>query len=229
LPDQRLGGSTDQRLGTQAGDRIDDRVPAAAAVVVTFPPLVLAAAAGYLLGSIPSGLLITRLAGKGDIRRIGSGNIGATNVLRSGSTGLAATTLVADGSKGALAVLLSQGWGPDCAVVAGLASVLGHDFPIWLGFRGGKGIATTLGVLLALAWPVGLIACAVWLAVAALFRYSSVAGLVALLASPVLMAWLDDERRAIAAALLAALACLRHHANLRRLWRGDEPKIGGKA
>jgi glycerol-3-phosphate acyltransferase PlsY len=196
---------------------------------VTVLALSLAAAAGYLLGSVPSGLVVTRLAGKGDIRRIGSGNIGATNVLRSGSTWLAAATLVADGGKGALAVLLGGEWGADAAIVAGLASVLGHDFPIWLGCRGGKGVATTLGVLLALAWPVGLTACALWLAVAATTRYSSAAGLVSLASSPLLMAWLADAQQAVAAALLAALACLRHHANIRRLWRGEEPKIGGKA
>jgi len=204
----------------------------------------IAAVAGYLLGSVPWGLILTRLAGKGDIRRLGSGNIGATNVLRTGSKSLAAATLLLDGGKGALAVLLlgglaapppaaaaagaGVGFGPDTALIAGLAAVIGHNFPVWLRFAGGKGVATTFGVLLALAWPVGLAALALWLAVAGLFRYSSLAALVALAAAPLLMVVQADGPRAVAAGLLAALAVLRHHANIRRLLKGTEPKIGSR-
>ena len=186
-----------------------------------------AAVVGYLLGSIPFGLLLTRMTGKGDIRSIGSGNIGATNVLRTGSKGLAALTLLLDGGKGAVAALLMGHWGSDYALLAGLFAVVGHDFPIWLKFQGGKGVATTIGVLLALAWPVGLIACGIWLATALVFRISSLAALVALAASPFLMVWLGDESRAVIAALLALLAFTRHHANIRRLLKGQESKIGG--
>jgi len=187
----------------------------------------ISAVVGYLLGSIPFGLLLTRMTGKGDIRSIGSGNIGATNVLRTGSKGLAALTLLLDGGKGAAAALLMGHWGSDYALLAGLFAVVGHDFPIWLKFQGGKGVATTIGVLLALAWPVGLIACGVWLATALVFRISSLAALVALAASPLLMVWLADGSRAVIAALLALLAFARHYANIRRLFKGEEPKIGG--
>lgn len=181
---------------------------------------------GYGLGSIPFGLILTRLAGQGDIRAIGSGNIGATNVLRTGSKGLAALTLTLDGGKGAAAVLLMGQAGGDPALLAGLFAVIGHNFPVWLRFRGGKGVATTLGVLLALAWPVGLAVCGVWLAVAAVFRYSSLAALAALAAAPLLMLALADRRHAVVAALLAILGFARHHANIGRLVRGEEPKIG---
>jgi len=186
-----------------------------------------AAVVGYLLGSIPWGLVLTRLAGKGDVRSIGSGNIGATNVLRTGSKGLAAATLLLDGGKGAAAVLVMGQWGDDPALLAGLFAVIGHNFPVWLKFRGGKGVATTLGVLIALAWPVGLIACGVWLATAAAFRFSSLAALVALASSPFVMLWLADESRAVIAGMLALLGIARHHANIRRLLAGEEPKIGG--
>ena len=187
-----------------------------------------AAALGYGLGSIPFGLVLTRLAGKGDIRQTGSGNIGATNVLRSGAKALAALTLVLDAAKGAAAVLLVVLWGGEGgAAAAGLAAVIGHDFPVWLRFRGGKGVATTLGVLLALAWPVGLLACATWLAVALMLRYSSLAALVALGAAPFYAQWLGGEA-AGAAAVLAVLAFIRHHANTRRLLAGTEPKIGAR-
>ncbi len=194
-----------------------------------------AAALGYGLGSIPFGLVLTRLAGRGDIRATGSGNIGATNVLRSGAKALAALTLALDAAKGAAAVLAVALWGGEGGVdggtgataLAGLAAVLGHDFPVWLRFRGGKGVATTLGVLLALAWPVGLLACATWLAVASLSRYSSLAALAALGAAPFYAQWLGGEAVG-AAALLALLAIIRHHANIRRLLKGGEPRIGAK-
>ena len=186
----------------------------------------LAAAAGYLLGSIPFGLVLTRTAGLGDIRRLGSGNIGATNVLRTGSKALAAATVVLDGGKGAVAVLALAPW--DAGLVAGFAAVIGHDFPVWLRFRGGKGVATTLGVLLAVAWPVGLLACLTWLVVAAVFRYSSLAALVAIMATPFTMQWLADGPRTGLAAALAVLAIVRHQANIRRLLKGEESKIGAK-
>ncbi len=190
--------------------------------------LVLAALAGYALGSIPFGLLLTKLAGKGDVRRIGSGNIGATNVLRTGSKPLAAATLLLDGGKGALAALILGNWGAEAGLVAGLFAVLGHNFPVWLKFKGGKGVATTLGALLALSWPVGLLACATWLAVAAFSRYSSLAALVALAAAPIYMTFFSDTANVVAATLLALLSIARHHENIRRLAKGEEPKIGGK-
>src|SRR6202041_1756266 len=146
----------------------------------------LALALGYLLGSIPFGLVLTRLAGTGDLRSIGSGNIGATNVLRTGRKGLAAATLVLDGLKGAAAVLIARAWleDQDTALLAGLAAVLGHLFPVWLRFKGGKGVATGLGVLIAAAWPIGLAACAVWLVVAGISRFSSLAALAAFASAP---------------------------------------------
>jgi len=193
-------------------------------------PYYAAAVVGYLLGSIPFGLLLTRAAGLGDIRQIGSGNIGATNVLRTGNKALAAATLLLDAAKGAAAVLIAGHWGPDMAIFAGGGAIIGHLFPVWLGFRGGKGVATALGILLALAWPVGLIVCAVWLAAALLFRYSSLAALLAAAAAPV-AAWVLESRQIAAMALfLAVLVWLRHHANIRRLLTGQEPRIGkGKA
>ena len=181
----------------------------------------------YLLGSIPFGLLITRALGLGDLRSIGSGNIGATNVLRTGNKGAAAATLLLDAAKGAAAVLLARwAFGETAALVAGLAAFLGHLFPIWLRFRGGKGVATFLGVTLALAWPAGLAACATWLAVAVLTRVSSLAALAAAAATPL---WLAVFGRADAVWLglaLAVLVFIRHHANIRRLIRGSEPRIG---
>lgn len=192
--------------------------------------LLLAALGGYLFGSIPFGLLLTRLCGHGDIRTIGSGNIGATNVLRTGDKKLALATLLLDAGKGALPTLLAAQWGGDgAALVAGLAAVLAHNFPLWLGFRGGKGVATTLGVLLALSWPVGLAALVLWLGSALLFRISSLAALIALAASPVLMLAFGDAPKATLAAVLAFLAAVRHHANIRRLLAGTEPRIGGKS
>ena len=189
------------------------------------PLHLLAALGGYLLGSIPFGLILSKLAGYGDIRRVGSGNIGATNVLRTGNRLLALATLLLDGGKGAVAALAAVRWGEGASLIAATAAVLGHNFPVWLGFRGGKGMATTLGVLLALAWPAGLLACAVWLATAAGFRFSSLAALAALASAPLLMLWLADAPRALVAALLALLGFARHHANIGRLLRGQEPRI----
>jgi glycerol-3-phosphate acyltransferase PlsY len=182
---------------------------------------------GYLLGAIPFGLVLTRLAGLGDIRAIGSGNIGATNVLRTGNKGLALATLLLDGGKGALAVLAGNLYGPDMAVLAGAGAFLGHLFPVWLKFRGGKGVATALGILLAIAWPVGILACLTWLATAALFRFSSLAALAAAAAAPVYTYFLADMQRVEFAAFLALLIFIRHHANIRRLAKGEEPRIGG--
>jgi len=182
---------------------------------------------GYLLGSIPFGLLLTRIAGAGDLRGIGSGNIGATNVLRTGRRGLAAATLVLDGVKGAAAVLIAGLVAdPDAAMFAGLAAVLGHLFPIWLGFKGGKGVATGLGVLIAAAWPVGLAACAVWLVVAAIARLSSLASLAAFASAPCAALILEDFSVVKLALTIAVLVFVRHQANIRRLVAGTEPRIG---
>lgn len=181
---------------------------------------------GYLLGSIPFGLVLTRMAGLGDIRNIGSGNIGATNVLRTGHKGLALATLLLDGGKGAIAVLIAQYIDPGLAVFAGGGAMLGHLFPIWLKFKGGKGVATALGTLIALNWMVGVAACLTWLAVAVIFRYSSLSALLAIAASPVFAFFFGDLRQAVFAAFLAILVWIRHHENIRRLLKGEEPKIG---
>jgi glycerol-3-phosphate acyltransferase PlsY len=179
-----------------------------------------------LLGSIPFGLVLTKLAGLGDIRNIGSGNIGATNVLRTGKRSLAAATLFLDGAKGAVAVLIAGAIGnQDIAILAGGGAMLGHCFPVWLRFKGGKGVATALGILLAIAWPVGLLACLTWLVVAFVFRYSSAAALVALALSPIYAWFLADPQRAVLAALIAVLVWIRHHENIRRLLKGEESKI----
>jgi glycerol-3-phosphate acyltransferase PlsY len=187
--------------------------------------LLAAAVLGYLLGSIPSGLLVTRLAGLGDIRRIGSGNIGATNVLRTGSKAAAALTLVLDLAKGWAAVVIARGWGADTALVAAGSVIVGHMFPLWLGFRGGKGVATALGVLIALAWLVALLGALVWLATAVIFRYSSLAALAAAVGSAVLAPFLVDGPTAAVIAGIALLIILRHHANIRRLIAGSESRI----
>jgi acyl phosphate:glycerol-3-phosphate acyltransferase len=187
-----------------------------------------AALAGYLIGSIPFGLILTRLAGLGDIRAIGSGNIGATNVLRTGNKGLAAATLLLDGAKGAVAVLLAGRYGPDMAVLAGGGAVIGHIAPVWLGFKGGKGVATALGVLTAISWPVGVLAALTWLGTAVLTRISSLSALIAIAAAPVYAWALADPQRAQLAAFIAVLVWLRHHENIRRLFKGQEPRIGGK-
>ena len=185
--------------------------------------------AGYLLGSIPFGLLLTRAAGLGDIRRIGSGNIGATNVLRTGRRGLAAATLLLDGGKGVGAALLGA-WlgGPAAGLAAGGGAVVGHLFPAWLHFRGGKGVATGLGVLLGVAWWVGLLAGAVWLLVVGLTRISAAGALAAFAAAPILAAWLARPVVAALAGAIAVLVFIRHAPNIRRLIAGTEPRIGQK-
>ncbi len=194
-----------------------------------WPYLAAALVGGYLLGSVPFGLLLTRLAGLGDVRRIGSGNIGATNVLRTGRKDLAAATLLLDGGKGAAAVLVAALWGPDTALCAAFGAVVGHLYPVWLLFRGGKGMATTLGVFLALDYRIGIACCLTWLVAAVLFRYSSLASLLAMLAAPV-CAWLiaGDLQLVEMSAVLTVLVWLRHAANIGRLLRGQEPKIGRK-
>jgi glycerol-3-phosphate acyltransferase PlsY len=184
---------------------------------------------GYLIGSIPFGLLLTKAAGLGDIRQVGSGNIGATNVLRTGRKGLAAATLILDGLKGAVAVLLARYFLGDQDLVVGTAAVLGHLFPVWLGFRGGKGVATGLGVLLAAAWPVGLACCAVWLVAAKLLKMSSAAALTAFAAAPLFALVLSSADHALMALLIAVLVFWRHEANIRRLLTGTEPRIGKTA
>lgn len=197
---------------------------------VDWGAVALALGFGYLLGSIPFGLLLTKLAGLGDIRAIGSGNIGATNVLRTGRKGLAAATLVLDGAKGAVAVLVALAFTErDAALIAGLATVLGHNFPVWLRFKGGKGVATSLGALIAVAWPVGIGACLTWLAVAALFRISSLAALAALGLAPLYAYVINDKPASVLALALALLAIARHRQNIRRLLRGEEPRIGKKS
>jgi glycerol-3-phosphate acyltransferase PlsY len=184
---------------------------------------------GYLLGSIPFGLILTRMAGTQDIRTIGSGNIGATNVLRTGNRKLAAATLLLDALKGTAAVLVFQAlWGRDHAIIAGLGAFLGHLFPVWLKFRGGKGVATFLGVLAGLVWPVALVFAGIWLAMAFLFRYSSLAALAASLATPALLWWLGWRQEAELFALLAVLLWIMHRANIGRLVSGTEGKIGAK-
>jgi len=195
--------------------------------------LLLAAAAlafGYLCGSIPFGLILTRLAGTADIRSIGSGNIGATNVLRTGRKGLAAATLLGDALKGTLAVLVVEHfWGRELALLAAAGAFLGHLFPVWLGFKGGKGVATYMGILLALAWPAALAFCLIWVAGAALTRYSSLAALTASIATPFALWMLDDRQEAQLFALLTALLWTMHWQNIARLIKGTEAKIGAKS
>ena len=185
---------------------------------------------GYLCGSIPFGLILTRLAGTQDLRSVGSGNIGATNVLRTGRKGLAAATLLGDALKGTAAVLVTQHfWGPEPAMIAGLGAFLGHLFPVWLGFKGGKGVATYIGVLLGLAWPIALSFCLIWLAAAALTRYSSLAALVASAATPVLLWIIGAPAQALLFASLSVLLCIMHRGNIVRLWQGTESRIGQTA
>ncbi|MDH4990227.1 glycerol-3-phosphate 1-O-acyltransferase PlsY [Aquamicrobium lusatiense] len=183
---------------------------------------------GYLLGSIPFGLLLTRAAGLGDVRSIGSGNIGATNVLRTGNKKLAAATLLLDALKGTAAVLLANCYAPDLGLWAGFGAFLGHLFPVWLGFRGGKGVATYLGVLIALAWQVALIFAAVWLLVAIVFRYSSLAALCAAVAVPVALWFLATPQLAGLFAVMSVILFIKHRANIQRLASGTEGRIGSK-
>jgi glycerol-3-phosphate acyltransferase PlsY len=198
-----------------------------------FPPTIVIVAAlafGYLLGSIPFGVILTRLAGTGDVRTIGSGNIGATNVLRTGRKGLAAATLIGDALKGAVAVLaLTALHDPYAPLAAGLGAFIGHLFPVWLKFKGGKGVATYIGILFALAWPVGLLFCVVWLAIAATTRYSSLAGLIASAGTPVALLYGGWQPAALLFVLLTVVLWVRHHENIARLLGGTESKIGGKA
>jgi acyl phosphate:glycerol-3-phosphate acyltransferase len=198
---------------------------------ITTDPMLLALTAvlAYLLGSVPFGIVITRALGLGDLRQIGSGNIGATNVLRTGNKGAALATLMLDAAKGAVAVLIARWFlAEDAAQLAGLAAFLGHLFPVWLGFRGGKGVATFLGILIALAWPVGLAACATWLVAAVLTRTSSVAALTAAATSSLWLFWFGEGRTLVLVFVLTILVYLRHSENLRRIKAGTEPKIGQK-
>lgn len=203
-------------------------------------PLYAAGLLGFLLGSIPFGPLFARLAGAEDPRRIGSGNIGATNVLRTGRRGLALATLAGDAGKGAAAALAGDVWGPDIQVVACAAAVFGHMFPPWLRFRGGKGVATAFGVLAVVSWPIALVAGAVWLAVAAATRYASLASMAAMVAAPAAFwamldaqfdgrlpaLWPGEPQQMQMTALVAVAVLLRHHGNLRRLLAGEESRIG---
>lgn len=188
----------------------------------------LALGLGYMLGSIPFGLLLARAAGKGDIRQVGSGNIGATNVLRTGSKGLAAAVLLLDAGKGLLAVWLAWRWLPDVAALAALGAVLGHCFPLWLRFKGGKGVATTLGVCLGLAWPIGAAYAVVWLALLAITRLSSLSGMLAALTAPVVAAVLLGKALVPVLAVIALIVVVQHRGNLARLRAGTEPRIGRK-
>ena len=191
--------------------------------------LTLVGALAYLLGSIPFGIVITRALGLGDLRKIGSGNIGATNVLRTGNKGAALATLLLDAGKGGIAVLIARAAvGEDAAQLAALMSFLGHLFPVWLGFKGGKGVATFLGTLLALAWPVGLAACATWAVTAAVSRISSLSALVAAGLSGLWLFVFDQGRMLFLVFVLTVLVYIRHWANLQRLKAGTEPKIGAK-
>lgn len=199
------------------------------------PYTIAALVLGYLLGSIPFGLVLTRAAGLGDVRDIGSGNIGATNVLRTGNKGIAALTLLLDLLKGTAAVLIGHAIGALggvailASLVAGFAAFIGHTYPVWLGFKGGKGVATYIGILLGLNWPGALAFCSVWLLVAILSRYSSLSAIVAAIVTPIWLLTVGDYATAILAALLSLLLIYKHRANIHRLVAGDEPRIGAHA
>ena len=198
-------------------------------LVTTVSALLIWAVLGYLLGSVPFGVVVTRLMGLGDVRQIGSGYIGATNVLRTGNKAAALATLLLDGGKGAVAVLIARAFaGEDAAQVAGLAAFTGHCFPVWLQFKGGKGVATFLGLLLALAWPVGLAACATWLVTAAVARISSLAALVAAALSSIWCVVLGEGQIFFLSAVLTLFVFFTHRANIARLRARIEPKIGKK-
>ena len=191
--------------------------------------LILTAVLAYLLGSVPFGIVITRALGLGDLRQIGSGNIGATNVLRTGNRAAALATLVLDAAKGGIAVLIARAaLAEDAAQLAGLAAFLGHLFPVWLGFRGGKGVATFLGTLIALAWPVGLAACGTWLVVALITRTSSIAALMAAASTSGWLIYFGEGRMLLLVVVLTILIYVRHAENLKRIKAGTEPKIGKK-
>jgi len=198
-----------------------------AAWTLSAPEALAAVGISYLIGSIPFGLILARLAGAGDIRKIGSGNIGATNVLRTGRKGLAGLTLALDAGKGAVGVFAGGYFGAEGALIAAVATTAGHMFPVWLGFRGGKGVATGWGALTALAWPSGLIAVGIWLLVAATMRISSLSALVATVLAPFHVWYFVGPWTALAVAAVCALIWIRHRQNIARLLRGDEPKIGG--
>ncbi|MGL4490784.1 MAG: glycerol-3-phosphate 1-O-acyltransferase PlsY [Rhizobiaceae bacterium] len=183
---------------------------------------------GYIVGSIPFGLLLTKAAGLGDVRNIGSGNIGATNVLRTGNKKLAAATLLLDALKGTLAALVGLYFGEIAAMLAGLGAFLGHLYPIGLGFKGGKGVATYLGVLFGLAWPAALVFIAIWLAVAFLTRYSSLAALIACVVVPPALYFIGFPEMAVLFSAMSAIVIIKHHANITRLVAGTEGKIGAK-
>lgn len=210
-------------------------MPAEIDFVAAAPLLLVALVLGYLLGSIPFGLLLTKAAGLGDIRDIGSGNIGATNALRTGNRWVAIGTLIGDAGKGAVAVLISGLLAAHTSAdatwmlsLAALGAFLGHLYPVWLGFKGGKGISTFIGILLALYWPVGLLFCATWTIVALVSRYSSLSALVAALLTPVYLAWLDRWELVGLSVLLVALVYIAHRGNIGRLLSGTEPRIGQK-
>lgn len=228
-------GGRDPRLAFAARHPIERQTAPAALLAsltsLSFPffPDLLAVALGYLLGSIPFGLLLTRVAGTTDIRSIGSGNIGATNVLRTGRKDLAAATLLLDAAKGAAAAALGALLSPAGATIAAAAAFVGHIAPVWLGFRGGKGVATFLGALFGLHWPAGLAFAAIWLTVAGLFRYSSLSALVASAASPLVLAAGGRYGDAAVFAAMAALLWWKHRENIARLIAGTESRIGQKA
>jgi acyl phosphate:glycerol-3-phosphate acyltransferase len=197
--------------------------------MLILPFALVAFAVGYLFGSIPFGLILTRLAGSGDIRTVGSGNIGATNVLRTGRKGLAAATLLGDMFKGTAAVLIMNAIdGADAALVAGLGAVIGHVFPVWLRFKGGKGVATYIGVLIAVAWPIAAAFGLIWGLVAAVTRYSSLSGLIASAATPALLWFYAGPKPALLFAILTAMVWIMHRPNISRLLAGTEPKIGSR-
>ncbi len=199
-------------------------------ILAAWPSLLAALATGYLLGSIPFGLVLTKLTGGPDIRSIGSGNIGATNVLRTGRRGLAAATLIADMLKGSAAVLLTRHlFGDSAAIAGGLGAFLGHLFPVWLGFKGGKGVATFIGVLLGFSWFAVLIYGAIWIGIAAITRYSSLSGLVACAASPAALWALGKPAEATLFFVMAVLVLVMHRANIARLIAGTETRIGQTA
>jgi acyl phosphate:glycerol-3-phosphate acyltransferase len=190
----------------------------------------LALVIGYLLGSIPFGLILTRLAGTQDLRSIGSGNIGATNVLRTGRKGLAAATLILDALKGTVAVIIA-GYlgGADAAMLAGFGAFLGHLFPVWLKFRGGKGVAVYIGILIGLFWPAAILFCLIWLGIAFALRYSSVSALTASVITPLFLWWFGQAALAVLFAVLTLLLIFMHRENIKRLMAGTEGKIGQRA